>query len=178
MKNGKKALCLLLIYMLMLSGCNTHMAEHPTETADRSDLLAVITADELTLTLPGIFQLREDPNYNFFCADDEHHCVYGWKTPKQAPAEGAEALTLQRFAQHNAAKNGVDVAIAEQDGFLTYTYATASGGGSDIIFQCLFLETETAFWRIEGSCPEADYESYKEQIWGWLTSVTVAERYV
>ena len=85
-------------------------------------------------------------------------------------------MTLQQFASQ-AVSNRKDMVLPlqERNGFWVYSFRTDRGYGGYIMFFGLCLETEDAFWEIQGSCLEEDVEAYEDQIWSWLTSVTVNE---
>ena len=167
----RKVLCVLLACML-LTGCSVGLAQHPTETIARSQQLAILSVDELTFTLPGTFELRDTSDFDFFVADGNAHTVLGWKHNKESLGE----MTLQQFASQTVSnRKDMVLPLQERDGFWVYSFKTDRGDGGYIMFFGLCLETEDAFWEIQGSCPEEDVETYEDQIWSWLTSVTVNE---
>ena len=54
MKKIAMLLCLLLIGILLLTGCSVGLAQHPTETIDRSQQIAIFVVDDtLSFKIPA-----------------------------------------------------------------------------------------------------------------------------
>ena len=89
-------------------------------------------------------------------------------TAMEIPKEGLMQLSLEEFCGMLISSNGFDTTLEETEGRYRFTYTDRG----DVIM-CTALETTQSFWFISATCEEAEFDSSRDRMWQYLTSVNV-----
>ena len=162
MKTNTKIIVLLMALCLLFCGC---AVEDQT-----------VTADDLTITLPGNYKDYGDED---FAAG--YTLVYGHndavvmalKEEFTLFEEYGLTLTLQEYADLVLEANDITDGAQEVNGILTFTFTNDSDGESHS-YQAAVFEGSDAFWLIQAGCLTENFEKYQETFLNILTSVKIS----
>jgi hypothetical protein len=153
------ALCLVLGLLFSFSACGPKSileADHD-----------VYTIKGMSITLPEVF---EEASYTW--------ATIVYHTPEVTIfvlREVAADMTLPEYAQavYEANAYRSPSAIAHVEGLTTmeYTFVDPAGKATICYFSAM-LEGPDAFWLIQFSCDEEDYETYRPYFIEWAKTVT------
>lgn len=155
----KKALLLLLILALCLTGCS-HEPAAPSYQFD--DLSIQIPEDYINLSDE---EFAEGLSFVFGL---DPIAINGLREEKATFEAYGLQLDLQTYGTLLSKSNNVSTQLTEKDGIPTFTYTSG-----DFTYVVTLWETEEAFWTVQAYCPTADYSKVKGDIWEILSSVTV-----
>ena len=110
-------------------------------------------------------------DYPFLYANDEIG-ILGIQENKAEYEAVLGQTDLRGYAETIAELYELDTTVTEKDGFITFTYETESEGEMQT-FVCVFYETDTDFWNIQGYCESDIYPLNEDDIWEYLTSATI-----
>lgn len=131
--------------------------------------------DGLTITLPEDFINLSDEDFAqglLFCFGRDPIAINGLKEEKATFQAYGLDLTLEQYATFMMKSNNVSGTLEEKDGIYTFTYEAANDGIS-YTYVVTARESEAAFWTVQSYCPTDDYHKVKNEMWKYLTSVTV-----
>ena len=153
------ALCLALGLLLCFTSC-----------APKSLLEAdcdVYTVKGMSITLPEVF---EEVDYTWVTAS--------YHTPEVTVfvvREVAADMTLAEYAQavYEVNEYREPSAIADVEGLTTMEYSFYEPAGmKTVCYFATMFEGPDAFWLIQFSCDEGDYETYRPYFIEWAKTVT------
>ena len=162
-RTAKLLVCLLLI-CCVLCGCSKidTMAEDQT-----------LTFMDLTITLPGYFGDRTNPDY----ATDGTF-LYGIYEITVAGVREDYALfdevpELEEYGNLLIQGNSLTCELEQTDGLTTFTFSVDDGGSSYTYLAAVYAGTE-AFWLVQAGCKTQNFQDSRETFLGYLKSVAVS----
>jgi hypothetical protein len=155
----KKAILLLLILCLCLTGCG---AKEITAPHSFEDLTIRIPTDYIDLSGEEFAQ-----ELTFVFAKDPI-AINGHREEKSLFAAYGLDLDLHRYGDLLMKSNNVASKLQKKDGILTFSY-DANG----FTYVVTLWETDSAFWTVQAYCPAEEYSKIKKDIWNILSSITV-----
>lgn len=155
----KKALLLLLILSLCLTGCSS---KEVTVTYPFADLTIQLPEDYIDLSGE---EFARDLNFVF---GKDPIAVNGHREEKATFAAYGLDLDLQTYGDLLMKSNQVTGQLIQKDGIWNFTYASG-----EFTYVVTLWETDSAFWTVQAYCMTREYNKVKNDIWDILSSVTV-----
>ena len=155
----RKALLLLLILSLCLTGCG---AKETTAPHSYEDLTIRIPTDYIDLSGEAFAQ-----DLTFVFGKDPI-ALNGHREEKALFAAYGLNLDLQKYADLLMKSNNVSSNLEEKDGICYFSYTSG-----DFTYVVSIWETDSAFWTVQAYCPAQEYNKVQKDIWNILSSVTV-----
>jgi len=156
----KKVLSLALVLILMLSLVSC--APKPKE----------FSKDGMTITLTNSFWEKAMDGYTI-CYDSRKDAVFVLKEAFSL-FDGAENLTLDQYAEmvrkNNESRSPSEIKKEEGLTIMEYTFLNESNG-TKYAYMTTMFKTSDAFWLIQFTCAESDYETHRASFIEWAKSV-------
>lgn len=165
---------LLLSMIITLAGCAAEEITPPTLGLLEMEKASYIAAG-MEIQLPTEFRALEGTGYTV-CYEASTAAVFALREGFDLAA-GVEDLTLAEYADlvrvANTTKSPSEV--KEEDGLMLieYTFFVESQN-ADYVYLTTMFKTSDAFWMIQFTCQEENYETYRPHFIEWAKSVTFA----
>lgn len=159
----KKLFALLLVAMLLLSGCDLAAATTKTHTVGEATLSLPVTFIDYTGT-----STAEGKDFLFASSSMG---VVGLKESKADITAYFGAKDLNGYAQLIAELYELDVTVSTKEGHPTFTY-TQTVDGESYTYVSVFHETQNYFWNVQAYCQTSEYSKNADKLWGYASNVT------
>lgn len=165
---------LLLSMIFTLAGCAAEDVTPPTVGLLEMDKASYIAAG-MEIQLPTEFRALEGTGYTV-CYEASTAAVFGLREGFDL-AEGVADLTLAEYADlvrvANSSKSPSEVKEEEGLMLIEYTFFVETQN-ADYVYLTTMFKTSDAFWMIQFTCQEENYEAYRPHFIEWAKSVTFA----
>ena len=173
----KIAICLILCCCLLFTACDAALLGDALDAVQNPNQEKSFTNAGATLKLTTSFldftNTSQNSEYNFMYASDTIG-ILGIQENKEELFDAFGTMDLEGYANLIAELYEIDATAENKNGFWTFSYTTPADGVEQT-FVCVFYETETDFWNVQGYCESSLYAENKDALWQYLTSVTFAE---
>ena len=161
----KRRLCVAFVLLMCLSLCGCF-----------SENTRTFTRDGLSLTLPKTFADKSDEafaeNVNFLYSYGGTGFLGVCEKRSDFP-EGYGKMDLEAYGKYVIFGNSLSCELTKRDGFYCFTYEVPAAPEGSLTYVAIVLETEDAFWTVQGYSLSEFYNENAAFIWKCLTSAKI-----
>ena len=167
----KKILSVVLALTMLLSFASCFGSEKATEGESKK-----FTAEGMTITLTDSFKKTEQEGYTV-CYSAKDVLVVALKE-EFTLQEGFENLSIIEYADlvyaNNASKNPSDITSEDGLTIMEYTFFNEEYDQTYEYLSVMYKSSD-AFWLVQFSCVEDDYDDNRDSFIKWAKSVEFAD---